>query len=405
MGPTNKFYWRFDEAAPAIESGVTLQLPSIPAKHRLPESVWSNVTYYAQHVVRPPLKDPLFFEYNPSIVRLPPDQRVLQDAVYLASFRVSNQHYCLHPSDRKRLSTASMRAINYLGLALLDSNLTMLSNQVVDVRRHFQSVEDFRLFSLNHQLYLSSLDELVPLWLLGAPNGTTRVAPVVFGGTSASWQVSLGHHALCAPCSKARGACGKNVQYFVSDRQMWVEVWPSAPHQVRRLPEHRCRRSDTPESFVVTDVEFQPAPAIEGLPSLTRGRGGACCMDLEYEGQNLKVGVAHVKSKRDNHYLSNWYAFRAEPPFGLVAQSGYFCLGFGDDDRTGLTQITTWRTLVLGEIRVPTCPRIHFVSGLLREGDSVIVTYGINDCVSRFVRVPLSEVVRLLFSSESERGM
>jgi hypothetical protein len=87
----------------------------------------------------------------------------------------------------------------------------------------------------------------------------------------------------------------------------------------------------------------------------------------------------------------------------MVAQSGYFCLGFPTQDEqesNPLVRATTWRKLTLGEEF--DCPRIHFVSGMtLKEDDpsTVIIAYGINDCVSRMIEVPVSDLQRLLFAN------
>jgi hypothetical protein len=99
----------------------------------------------------------------------------------------------------------------------------------------------------------------------------------------------------------------------------------------------------------------------------------------------------------DNHYLSRFYAFEPFPPFRIVSQSGYFCLGFATDG-SPLNEATKWRHLVLGE-HFEKCPRIHFVSGLASKVDdpsSLLVAYGINDCVSAVTEIPVRAVQRLL---------
>ncbi|KAL7558428.1 hypothetical protein ACA910_015770 [Epithemia clementina (nom. ined.)] len=123
-----------------------------------------------------------------------------------------------------------------------------------------------------------------------------------------------------------------------------------------------------------------------------------------------------------NHYVSSFYAFETTPPFRLIAQSGYFCLPFaptntkhGQDESLSqsIVQATAWRTLKLGSETFANCPRIHFVSGMVLvdtnddEGETkgggssssgeVILSYGVNDCYSRFLRIPSSEILRLLF--------
>jgi hypothetical protein len=46
------------------------------------------------------------------------------------------------------------------------------------------------------------------------------------------------------------------------------------------------------------------------------------------------------------------------------------------------------------------CPQITSISGITEtahDSSKVILSYGINDCVSRFVEIDKSEIVRLLF--------
>jgi len=48
------------------------------------------------------------------------------------------------------------------------------------------------------------------------------------------------------------------------------------------------------------------------------------------------------------------------------------------------------------------CPRIHFVTGMTdvgnskQQGGSVLISYGVSDCLSRVVEIPKSEIVRML---------
>jgi hypothetical protein len=93
-----------DKAAPTIMYGVTHFLTSVPARNRLPVTALANLTAYfldRQHVY--PAAE-YFFEYNPSIVRLPASnqrQLVQQHSLfqtaplYLASYRVTNTQQCV----------------------------------------------------------------------------------------------------------------------------------------------------------------------------------------------------------------------------------------------------------------------------------------------------------------------
>jgi hypothetical protein len=227
-------------------------------------------------------------------------------------------------------------------------------------------------------------------------------------------------------CACARHhQCGKNWNYFVSHNRTYVEVWPSPPHTVRSIAlDQACTREEeeepeqivdttaiTPSFATVEEIQFPQLQPHQKL--LTRGRGGACCIEMILNQQIVFVGIQHLKTpsqnKRlqvanvtNNHYLSRLYAFRKDPPFRLVAQSGLFCMGFPPDnkeDQQAPIRPTRWRIFRLGNAEFASCPRIHFVSGMtfkVNDPTTVLISYGINDCASRIAEVPLSELERLL---------
>jgi hypothetical protein len=252
-------------------------------------------------------------------------------------------------------------------------------------------------------------------------------APAAFANVpaAASFDVWVSQHPACAPCGNSRSSqpCGKNFNYFATDDQeVMTEIWPSGPHTVRPIDlQAPCRRNNvagptyvddtTPPNQIVAsystteEIDFPQLERHENIFT-NRGRGGACCVPILHEGRTVLLGIQHRKTPSqhnarrpaglaDNHYVSSFYAFEATAPFRQIAESGHFCLGFGTAE---LNQLTRFRTLTIG--RTFDCPRIHFVSGMLMDegDDSIIVSYGINDCVSRFVRIPLDTVRRLLFS-------
>jgi hypothetical protein len=147
-------------------------------------------------------------------------------------------------------------------------------------------------------------------------------------------------------------------------------------------------------------------------------RGTACCVKIQVpdessgELHHLFVGVSHQKFVKrpgstskvrytDKGYLSSLYAFEPTPPYRVVARSGSFCFGYPGSEEgkeNYHTNLTHARSLTMGEKE--NCPFITFVSGITEKaGDSskIILGYGINDCISRFVEVDKSELVRLLF--------
>jgi hypothetical protein len=463
-----KRYWRYDRVLVPDGAPIpTLQLLSVPAKHRIPDDVLrqhvdgtSNLTEYLL-----PRSDQsiFYFDYNPSIVLLPPkpskgrkwaDEDPFEGTVYAASFRVSTMHSCFRPEVRKLMKRNADEPADYVGIALLDSRFDIVQDAVFDVRPLLKGqgqLQDVRLFVLHGQLYLSSHDWIAPVWIgISGSSGAQpppgyRPVRRVFGNLDQhNMDVWMRSFVSCAGCSSppsaakkdsnpaAATSCGKNFNYFALSNdasKALVEVWPSPPHQIRTVDlQSHCQRDVAPERF----VDDQPVPStsastfstVEELHFagwdasaqqrrlLTRGRGGACCVEIAVrdpasgEAKQALVGIQHVKTPPqrsptgpiiENHYLSRFYAFEPTPPYRMISQSGYFCLGFGTD-LDALNEATRWRSLVLGE-RFEKCPRIHFVSGMTlksQDPSTLVITYGINDCVSAIAQVPVQTVQQLL---------
>jgi hypothetical protein len=425
-----RYYWRYDFVL-AIQKATSHIMPSVPTKYRIPIDAIANVTTFFLSDEHAYPKSEYLFDYNPSIVQLPISQRIHQNAVYIASFRVSNRHFCLHPLDRALMMRGyKTPAIDWLGLALLDADLAIVKDTVVNMKAvGFAFAEDFRLFVLKGGLYIASLDQIAPIWLQNPPVTPTRLTiPTVFDGTN-PFPVYIRSFASCAPCSKRRGLCGKNFNFFINaSGTALAELWPSPPHVARVVDlDLACDRSQDPESTVDHSTPSRPSFAtVEELlfPALgpdqvllTRGRGGACCVELmnpnNKANTTVLVGIQHSKTPSqgknrllrgnitDNHYVSRLYAFQPEAPYKIVAQSGLFCLGFPNKQEqisVPLVRVTLWRKLVLGQEF--DCPRIHFVSGITlkaTEPSKVIIAYGINDCVSRMIEVTVRDLQQLLF--------
>jgi len=429
-----KRYWMFDKAAPAIVETNVISMQSIP--HRLPSEAVVNISAWVS--VDPPRRTyPLrqyWFDYNPSIVPLPPAYFPLfsDTASYLVSFRVSNQHYCMRPIDRKLLNGEiglsgeetgrhPPETRDYLGLAVMNDNFTILAEAVVDLKAAgFQQAEDFRLFRLGDYVYVSSYDLVAPIFLSNTEKHDHIELKAIF--TSKGFDSAyIGRNIACAPCERTR-ACGKNINYFASAGKTFAEIWPSPPHLVRGIdltvPCDRVQKplthvDESPPhnmSFATTEeLDFPMLSVHEKV--LTRGRGGSCCIEMHHPAspQTLLVGVSHsktpsqgrtVQNVTSNHYLSHFYAFEKEPPFRLIARSGYFCFGFPTLGISPVVKLTRFRSLRIGR-SFSNCPRIHFVSGIttkrVESTDHVVLTMGINDCFSSLVTITFSEVSRLLF--------
>ncbi len=166
----------------------------------------------------------------------------------------------------------------------------------------------------------------------------------------------------------------------------------------------------------------------------TGDRGSACCIRVprdqipisesiaDYvknstkysEDNTLLVGLVHMKTQAAaqsqlgvtrNTYLSRFIAFLPHEPYTIVARTGKFCLGFPEEEDSSkspeyplfLKERRLWfKTEVL-----ESCPRIHFPMSIIdkhtndKEQDSVIISYGVQDCYSRFVEVKKSDIVQM----------
>jgi hypothetical protein len=183
-------YWGYDEAAPPIVYAKTHLLTSLPRRYRLEDSAFENITEYLS---RPEHQYPQklhVFETNPSITALPAkyyrqpftfDSPLFSTAaattaaarsrnattgvpllpVYLSSYRITHEHNCMAARHimygggdwnvAKRVPQT-----DYLGLALLSEDLSILADVVVsfaDTPALLESIngkvyQDYRLFTL-----------------------------------------------------------------------------------------------------------------------------------------------------------------------------------------------------------------------------------------------------------------
>mmetsp|Transcript_5615 Transcript_5615/g.8523 ORF Transcript_5615/g.8523 Transcript_5615/m.8523 type:complete len:714 (-) Transcript_5615:635-2776(-) len=136
-------------------------------------------------------------------------------------------------------------------------------------------------------------------------------------------------------------------------------------------------------------------------------RGTACCADINFNGEQVKVGLTHTVTK-ERAYLHAFYAFQPFPPFKIVALSGYFCLGgmksedIGYDDHWMSQRVIDVESelaqmIVKGETY--NCPKVTFASGINEMIDSrsnIIISYGVGDCYSRSIVVSKKKIEILL---------
>ena len=171
-------YWRFDQTAPQLNSPTSLVLPSIPDELRIPQSQYTNdniESYIRKKYANPDpanITNVFLMEYNPAIAPIPTAMKeyLPNDAVYVLSLRVTPHNFCFGIWLTQSLSDdikQTMHSLNHLGLALLDERYQIIDggyNVVIDIDRQLGAKRehvmtepafvDFRLFTLNDELYL-----------------------------------------------------------------------------------------------------------------------------------------------------------------------------------------------------------------------------------------------------------
>lgn len=157
------------------------------------------------------------------------------------------------------------------------------------------------------------------------------------------------------------------------------------------------------------------------------------------DDDTLLVAIVHHKTKPKIEraggvkymYLSRFIAFLPGEPYTVVARSGFFCLGnpseeemLGDNEEIPFDSKEFHKyflkvsPLRMKNVTLPNCSRIHFVMGMIdkaktnrntnthpfdsngdteSESDSVIISYGISDCLSRFVEVKKADIIDMFY--------
>jgi hypothetical protein len=322
---------------------------------------------------------------------------------------------------------------------------------------------DYRIYNLHgDQLYLTTINKIVPMHLRLTENvdnpmerdSLLQLQPA-FPTLQQPFQVLIRNYTACAVYHsndfKRRGD-SKNLLYFVSHDQRgnssaasantndntWVIHYPRYnPNDVRKV------ELDTPcgvqpitpykdthgtewypnASFHTIDEEMFPQSSLK-VPIWLRDRGSACCTEMIHRTTNRAVLVAVVHPKTvfpgktlppgvtPNTYLSRWIAFEPTHPYKIVARSGMFCLGY-PDEMDGLVNVTDSNSSLYQNPLATTqmiplrfagvshsCPRIHFVMGMVEkvdDKDSVLISYGVSDCLSRIVEIRKDDIHAVLW--------
>ncbi|KAL9182590.1 hypothetical protein ACHAXT_013242 [Thalassiosira profunda] len=176
-------YWRFDRVAPELTSPITLTLPAIPEKFRIPPSRFHDIEAfytekYREFESNDDLKHvPIFIEYNPGLAPIPPAMKkyLPKYAAYAVVLRVTPANNCFRRDQMSELPQkvwdhTMMSATNLLGIALLDEYYALIPGYdvVLDpaTQLGFQkdgygttyfgepTFMDYRLFTLNGAIYL-----------------------------------------------------------------------------------------------------------------------------------------------------------------------------------------------------------------------------------------------------------
>ncbi|GKY94992.1 hypothetical protein MPSEU_000463800 [Mayamaea pseudoterrestris] len=420
--------WRMDDIAPPEVSGRTFYLQSVPDKHRIPRTALSDLDSYFSKAENLHPQREYFFEYNPSILKIPDGYKLpeslTEKPVYLASFRLTTIQMCVMGTKNMYNGSAWPPEGKALGLALLRADFSIIADVAIDVKAIDKSVQDYRIFEFDNQLYLSSHYLMWPFWL-ETFNGTGHYGAVklkhkfdIANEQQHPFDVYIRQAASCARYSKGRN--GKNLNFFkdLETNEIMMELLPMGP-KMRIDLNKSCDWNGEPqepdtEPPSVSEATFRTMEELHyGTSSLFwNDRGSACCVSIadprNVTGPPLLLGIAHGKTLKGpyngfaHQYTSSFYAMESVRPYGVVAKTGRFCLGFpSEHEEDNPYARLNMRTLFVGES--VNCPRIHFVSGMLEKADDpsiLVIGYGVNDCAPRIVQVEKEYVIRLLFPTD-----
>lgn len=204
-------------------------------------------------------------------------------------------------------------------------------------------VEDVRLFLFRGEV-----------WAIAALNGHENTSWPVMGKIEGD--VFHCKKLLLAACEPPQ----KNWSPFILNDRIYVEISIN-PHIVAEVDEESGRCVPLRAgSFVRRNDYSYRGGAITFLPNIGF----------------LGLGHFFIKPKNSlRHYFSFFYLFDAERNLHI--------------------------TKVSLPIKFDARHRIEFVSGLVCSGDSLLVSYGVNDCDNLFVRISLSDALETLLPVES----
>jgi hypothetical protein len=447
-----KKYWRFDDAAPQINFGRTQMVSALPSIYRFPKEAveTADLEKYVDYLARSDTKLTHLFDYNPSVVQLPPDQ--IPDIpgempVYLKSTRMNKENYCFENSKNRDAEKMGVRAkltgrfrdgrdLRLFGFSLLRGDLSVIQETVIRFDGNYpHQLNDLRLHNVVGQLYMSSHEWIAPIWLI-APNDMVDKKTLRNEFLTSNMTITVGMEKRC--CTS--GTCkGKNFNYFVNGNNMTVvETNPMNPHIIEQINLNRtCSKSQVAnETTAVISDDFPNTTSFytydeiylheHHAPTLPyrEERGTACCVSIpdprEGGSDYLLAGISHSMlpywkydwegkynmSLQILQYTLRFYAFEPFPPYRTVAVSGKFCLPYPDEQEAEGNYHTKLSRSIPNRLgHSNECPHISFASSMIEAADDpskFIVAYGLNDCTARIVEIDKSEITRILFKLPSE---
>ncbi|GKY92588.1 hypothetical protein MPSEU_000228900 [Mayamaea pseudoterrestris] len=426
---STRIFWRLDDIAPPIIHGRTYYLQSVPDKHRIPKAALADLdSYFARKENVYPQRS-YFFEYNPSIVKIPDGCQLpvslAEKPVYLASFRLATTQQCVTGSTEMTMFGGSYpypADDNALGIALLRADLSVISDVAVNMKAIDSYVQDYRVFAFDNQLYLSSHYFMRPFWLVPptgpARSGTVKLKHKFDDNGQHSFDFYIREAPSCTRYKEGKRN-GKNLNFFMDQKtnETMMELLPMGPKIRIDLSEPCNYTAEPQEPHILPPADSALEATFRTMEERFYGdavlfmsdRGSACCVSFpdprDKAGPPLLLGISHTKTLRGpvegfgSQYASRFYAMESVSPYKVVAFTGRFCFGFpNEQEQDNPYARLNLRSLFMGEPN--DCPRIHFVSGMLETDDDpsqLVIAYGVNDCAPRIVQVQKEYVIRLLF--------
>jgi len=209
----------------------------------------------------------------------------------------------------------------------------------------------------------------------------------------------------------------------------------------------RCNFSDYRPAYMKDTIPYPEAsfqtmeeelyPTFSNKKYFSGDRGSACCLRAPTDqipipasmaehvanvttqkNDELMIALVHYvtnskgpKEVTERIYLSRFIAFLPHAPYTIVARTGGFCLEHltAEEDTWNHPKyhdhLIQQHILTFGKIPIDSCSRIHFVTSMIekvtfsnstKDGEEmIIISYGDNDCFSRFVEIKKADIISM----------